>query len=84
MGTAATAPNAVARGAVTTSGLLGKTAARFNDDLFGTGTVFIPPSKLCSSQGALSAQDLFYSTVVQCCQPVKRLQVVEVTSRAVY
>lgn len=45
LGTTATAPNSVARGAVITSGLWGKNAARSNDDIFGKGTVFIPPSK---------------------------------------
>lgn len=45
MGTASTASNAVARGAVTTSGIYGNNAARFNDDILGTGTVFVPPSE---------------------------------------
>lgn len=59
MGTAATAPNAVARGVVTTSGLLGKNAARFNDDIFGTGAVFIPPSKLFAGDLSASAHRSF-------------------------
>lgn len=46
MSTAATAYNSVARGAVTTAGIWGNTAARFNDDIFGNGTVFVPPSEL--------------------------------------
>lgn len=46
MSTAATAYNSVARGAVTTGGIWGNTAARYNDDIFGNGTVFVPPSEL--------------------------------------
>jgi hypothetical protein len=45
MSKAATAYNSVARGAVTTAGIWGSNSARFNDDIFGNGTVFVPPSK---------------------------------------
>jgi hypothetical protein len=60
LGTAATAPQSVARGSVITSGLWGNNAARFNDDIFGTGTVFVPPS-----------EHLWYagSNLHVCCQP---------------
>lgn len=42
---AATAPNAVSRQYTRAGGLVGQSAARQNADVFGTGTVFVPPSE---------------------------------------
>jgi hypothetical protein len=65
MKTASTAYDSVARGAVTTGGIWGDNKARFNDDIFGKGTVFVPPSKGQHPQGPPHLVD---------CQPAQCLQ----------